>query len=594
MTFKQILHHLNRRDTRFLPKNLTFTKAIVIFLVILTTIFSVKSILAQTANPTPTPDPAALQFGKTLKAAQDSIANPDPDLGSWNQNAMTDNAIILLGAFNGGGIRINEDGSLNTKAYIPGGVLGTATNLVASLYNQPVSGIEYIAQVKNNFLGKPAYAATGFDSLQPILPMWKVLRNIVYLLISIFFIIIGIMIMLRIKINPQTVVNVQNSIPGIITSLILVTFSYAIAGLLIDLSKLVYMVVLTLFFSAKGTSLDQDLFTFGLNNVAHSSGIPGVSHFLNLIKWAYTAIASNVFGVHTTNMGALSQMNFYDIYRLTMNAIPAGYAWTLGELVGQIFTGVLLGGALNGLLGGVGSDIGSTVGFAAGDVVGGILGWVLIPLIISILVTIWLMKLYFGMLKAYISVIFKIIIAPVQIGLGAFPGSKIKFSTWLIDILSELLVFPIVSIVLIFINYLTDLVSTKNMWLPSQVWIWTTSNINGGMSQVVSAGIGLAGLALLAKLPKLVPEAIFKLKPSPYGTAIGEAFNTQLTKMGGTYAKGGAMYGVGSGMEAIGRKLQTRGGRVANTTGTILNKTGGKIRETGSEAMSAENTAKHL
>lgn len=530
MTLKQILHQLNRRDTHFFSKNLTFTKLTTIFLIILTVIFSVKTIIAQTTTPTPDLNSAAKELGKEIKAQQDAISNGKPNLGSWSQQAMTSNALVLLGSLTGGGIPINEDGSIKTQAFIPGGVLGTATNLVASLYNQPVSGVEYIAQAKDSFLGKPTYAATGFNSLQPILPLWKVLRNVVYILISIFFVIVGIMIMLRVKINPQTVVNIQNSIPKIIISLILVTFSYAIAGLLIDLSKVIYMIVLSFFFSAKGTPLSQDLFTYGWSDVGTASGLPVLSQISNVAKVLYTWVG-NQMGIHTSNMSILSEMNFYGIYQLTMNAIPGGYSFVLGELIGQIFLGVLLGGAMNGLVGVVGSDIGSNVGFAVGDILGGLLGWVLIPIIISILVTIWLMKLYFGMLKSYISVVFKIIISPIQIGLGAFPSSKMNFGTWVIDLLSDLLVFPIVSIVLVFINYIAKTVSTNDMWIPSQISLYT-SGFNGGVAQVVSAGIGLAGLALLAKLPKLVPEAIFKLKPSPYGTAIGTSISEGFKPIG--------------------------------------------------------------
>ena len=43
------------------------------------------------------------------------------------------------------------------------------------------------------------------------------------------------MIMFRVKINPQTVVSLQTMIPKLVTTLILITFSFAIAGLVIDM-----------------------------------------------------------------------------------------------------------------------------------------------------------------------------------------------------------------------------------------------------------------------------------------------------------------------------------------------------------------------
>ena len=62
----------------------------------------------------------------------------------------------------------------------------------------------------------------------------KAFRNFAYVLITLLFIIMGLMIMFRVKIDPRTVVSFQSALPKIIMALILVTFSYAIVGLLID------------------------------------------------------------------------------------------------------------------------------------------------------------------------------------------------------------------------------------------------------------------------------------------------------------------------------------------------------------------------
>ena len=54
----------------------------------------------------------------------------------------------------------------------------------------------------------------------------------------------GFMIMFRVKINPQTVVSLQTMIPKLVITLLLVTFSYAIAGLVIDM---IYVFILCLY-----------------------------------------------------------------------------------------------------------------------------------------------------------------------------------------------------------------------------------------------------------------------------------------------------------------------------------------------------------
>lgn len=69
------------------------------------------------------------------------------------------------------------------------------------------------------------------------------------------------MVMLRTKINPQAVVTIQLIIPRLIMALVLITFSYAIAGLVIDL---VYFVV-AIFISALNTTGVIGNLTMALN-----------------------------------------------------------------------------------------------------------------------------------------------------------------------------------------------------------------------------------------------------------------------------------------------------------------------------------------
>jgi len=64
------------------------------------------------------------------------------------------------------------------------------------------------------------------------------------------------MILFRTKINPQTVVGIENALPRIIVSLMLVTFSYAICGFLVDFVYLGNSLVKTIF---TGGGLGSDI-----------------------------------------------------------------------------------------------------------------------------------------------------------------------------------------------------------------------------------------------------------------------------------------------------------------------------------------------
>src|SRR5690606_25281628 len=87
----------------------------------------------------------------------------------------------------------------------------------------------------------------GFSSLDPILDTWKAFRNVAYLFYVIMFLVIGFMIMFRQKISSQAVVTAQQALPKIIISLIAVTFSYALAGLMIDAMYLIMYLIVGLF-----------------------------------------------------------------------------------------------------------------------------------------------------------------------------------------------------------------------------------------------------------------------------------------------------------------------------------------------------------
>jgi hypothetical protein len=118
-----------------------------------------------------------------------------------------------------------------------------AGTFLSVLGNSPVSFTAYAKDVAKNFILIPKAEAQeagfGFTSLNPALNLWKAFRNISYGLMVFVVVIFAFMIMFRVKISPQAVITVQSSIPKIAITLIIITFSYAIAGLLIDLMYVV-------------------------------------------------------------------------------------------------------------------------------------------------------------------------------------------------------------------------------------------------------------------------------------------------------------------------------------------------------------------
>ncbi|MDP4009910.1 MAG: hypothetical protein Q8P53_02915 [Candidatus Shapirobacteria bacterium] len=497
MFIKQFLHHLNHRDTKILtkPKIPRLSKFCLVFLVLISSIYLVKVIKAQ-------------NIIEQVQKAQTKGNNAE----SWHLNALETTATTLATSLSGK-LEFNPDGSFKSS-YLPGGAIGMTTNFIATLYNPPASGIEYIAQVKNQFLGgNPVYAqGAGFAGLQPILPLWRGFRNVVYVLSALVFVIIGLMIMFRVKVSPQAVINIQNAIPQIIITLILVTFSYAIAGLLIDISTFFQTMVMALLFQS-----------YGQNGLLYHTG------------------AINY------NFSQLANPGFWNVFSLMNKAAPAGFLLLMSEVI-SLLMGLIIGitpAAIGGpAVGLVTVGIGLKFGF---------LGGIILFLIIGIIIFIWILKFFFGLIKVYVSLIIRIILAPLEIGMGAFPNSKIGFSSWLISVLADLSVFPISILFLVFANILIE-TSSQGLWRPSLLAFTAPFDLIG-------IAIGLATLMMLSQLPELIPQFVFQLKPSPLGNAVGESwknmpFRGLASTIGGEvgYATGGAI------TEAIGNRLERRAG----------------------------------
>ena len=374
-----------------------------------------------------------------------------------------------------------------TAANASTGLLGMAATLNGKLYQPPASGIEYIAQSFDGFLGKPAYAqGVGFSGLQALIPIWKIFRNIVYILASVVFIAIGIMIMLRMKISPQAVVTLQSALPQIIITLILVTFSYAIAGLLIDLGNLIQTIVLLLLYNGSPNS--------------------------NLIN----PLAGTITWLGNTKFSDLANTNLYQILQLATNSLPT--------LVITILL-TLLFGSIGALIGAVAG------GGVVGTIVIGIIGLLIGILLVTIILLYWIVKLFFGLLKCYIKIIFKIILAPIEIGMGAFPSSKMGFNSWITDLIANIAVFPGVFLFMVLLNLIIseiNKVGSVGLWMPqllsNSLIADVTKGLAGGPASLATFALGIAGLGIMSQLPELIPQAVFMLKPSPFETAIGRSY----------------------------------------------------------------------
>ncbi len=130
---------------------------------------------------------------------------------------------------------------------------GNSNSFIKKIFTEdrPVSGISYIRNIGRKLRLVPeakAASTFGYSRLTVIKDFWAMSRNIAYFLFTLVLIIVSFMIMFKVKISPQAVISIQSALPKIFLTLILITFSFAIAGFLLDLMYVV-MGIFSLFFT---------------------------------------------------------------------------------------------------------------------------------------------------------------------------------------------------------------------------------------------------------------------------------------------------------------------------------------------------------
>jgi len=260
--------------------------------------------------------------------------------------------------------------------------------------NTPVSTQEYIADVGSRLnLIEPALAEyeSGTVALAPTLGLWKLFRNICYVFFIVIFVVFGFMIMFRSKLNPQTVVNLQHALPKIIIGLILVTFSYAISGLIVDISEITLRVVASTFKTQYAPEL----------------GIPG-------------GLIDKLTNPEHCGTSCDPKTDYENIFSIMLPL------YTVGEVANAIQD------TLNSLAATLESQLG-----ALGTIAGAIVG-----LIFSLSIIQAIFKSFFMLLSSYVNIILATILSPF-VFLGSSIMGNQAISSWAKSFLANVLVFPL-------------------------------------------------------------------------------------------------------------------------------------------------------
>jgi len=391
--------------------------------------------------------------------------------------------------------------------------------------NPPASGVYWaLAGLENAGFIPKTYASEGmgFASLRPFMNIWKIFRDICYLILVIVLVSIGFMIIFRMKINPQTVISVENALPKIVLSMILITFSFAIAGFLIDFMYVLILIIVSVL-SNRGNYFDPVYYQ---------------NHFINA-------------GIGKILDGMLPQGFFPTIWNVSNSLVRV-----LPSIMNQLLRTVL-GFASIWIIGGKFEPLFKSLFEKVGDIGGGnpvtepitqiidLAGWTAVIVLLGpilfmlgysilgglifvlVMATVFstFFRIFFLLFSAYLKMFLLIVFSPFFMLFEAIPG-KSAFGFWFKSLFAEILTFPVVVTIFMLAHLIINTIAAKGtLWRPPFL---TDLNPN---SLTIMLAVGI--LFMTPDLMKLVKQ-LLGVKDMPIGLSLGTYFGGAATLWGGT------------------------------------------------------------
>lgn len=390
-------------------------------------------------------------------------------------------------------------------------LIGKMAFLISVPYsNPPASGLAWINDtLQNSGFAPKAYAdGLGFNSLSAFAGIWTLFKNMTYFVMAIAIVIVGFLIMFRYEIDSQTVISIENSLPRFVLTLLFITFSFAIAGFLVDMMYIMLIVIFGLFgtlqipglqatrlqelYLLSNAPLTEDLFNAKYLNF-YIQGIQGLVNYVPL--W----IKGIIYPI-------LSILAYFLLYN-TLSKMPQD---ALGKLTAE--GGIIafnakadLPGILTSIVIGILLVIFIPIFFQ-----------LILPLLLGIFIMLFLFfRILFLLLGTYTRIVIDIIFAPVMILPNVIPGNS-SFTDWLKRLVGNLLVFPITIVLLITVQLIAindEHLGIINVGSPQTQF--TLPLLNMETSQLVPI--------IAAAFMMLIPQLVAKVRDSIAGEPVVDA-----------------------------------------------------------------------
>ncbi len=465
----------------------SFKVSLMSFLTIFLLFGTLNSYAQEDLPQTITPDwEGEKKFHNIVNNADETEDNSQTSLGQQNVTTLWTGVLYL-----GGEDLLDEETKAKLEAAnvpydLRRGVIGMIDDASMAVYaSYPLVNVpDHLAQqwvpgYKDSTTALYAEDGTwsGYSELKAagIQPLWTNVLNLSYLFFVIVMIIAGFMIMFRHKIGGQAMVTLGNVLPNVIIALVVATFSFAIAGLIIDFGGLIIGLIVSV---------------FDLSDTATS--IAG-----------FGKLFSNVF------TGELK----------------------LATIISVVGGALGLGGILAGV-GGLGALISGPIGWAVTGAAVGALG-LFFALIVLGIIAFGAIKVLITLFKAYFQLLLSVILGPLQITLGAIPGNNKAIMNWVKGVLRSVLVFPVVFFIVNIPNALLANDATAKLRLPAKLVYETEGydaegpNIAGGLVIFV---LKIFVLFFAAQAPKFIESFIPPDSKQGFGAGF-EAVQKSLQKV---------------------------------------------------------------
>ncbi len=554
----------------FLPF-LNWLKKIMIIFTVLYSVIMLFSLLKDgniKSIKTPT-EKENISLQQEIEIVANNFANEPSEMSKTNASFYRGMMCLFMG------YSCNKDATPDSV----GGFVGTGlkfitlpyANPIASGYNQTKNWLSSIGFIPEAY----AWEGVGFATLSGYGDIWKAFRDTSYLALTLIVIGIGFMIMFRFNAG-QAEVKIESALPNIVLALILITFSFAIAGFLIDIMYATIALSIGLFFSSgldnltgQGTSVFQntnflyfaesgflDIIPIGgrLLGSSFSVGNDLWNMLPTVISKALAPVLTIIAIIQASTTTTPAENFIMSFFNIQLVANGWGYLPNLVTVPVWLGTLLLISNYLPGLI----------LGFT-----------------IALTMLIFMFRMFFIFLEAYIKILLYVLFSPLILMMSAIPGNG-NATWWIKNIMGELSVFP----TFIIITMTSAAIIEANNRLTSGgslSYLWWQA---GGAGQsfnlpFVSGGFrpesfnNVISLGLLLMAPDLIKmvKGMFGVEgkglsfsPSLFFGSIGALTGV----MGSVNSLGTSIMGQ-SGWENMRGKFYSKAGKYAKATGSVLN-----------------------